>query len=232
MKKIEKIIQAAINPQFIKSYLHGVCPLFELKELINEIDNVKNIIDIGSNKGQFILLANFFFPNSNILSFEPQKDVLQIQKKIINTNKIKFFNYGLGNKKKTQKFYVTRREDSSSFLKPTIKNDNKYHVKKIINVKINKLDEVIKINKLTRKTLLKLDVQGYELSVLKGSIKTLKNIDFIIAEISQQKIYKDQVTDSKLISFLIKNKFKIKKIINKTYKNNKPYQADVLFVRN
>lgn len=61
--------------------MSGVAPLFELSPLLKKIDKIKTIIDIGSNKGQFSILAKSHFPNTKIYSFEPQKKYLNIQKK-------------------------------------------------------------------------------------------------------------------------------------------------------
>ena len=57
MNKISKIIKCLINPQFFKSYINFVSPIFELIPLLNKIDNINTLLDIGSNKGQFSILA-------------------------------------------------------------------------------------------------------------------------------------------------------------------------------
>ena len=70
MNKVKKIIKCVLNPQFFNSYINFVSPLFELEPLLNKIGNINTIIDIGSNKGQFSILARSFFPSSKIYSFE------------------------------------------------------------------------------------------------------------------------------------------------------------------
>ena len=42
----------------------------------------KNIIDVGSNKGQFLLLSRIYYPFCKIFSFEPQNKYIKIQKLI------------------------------------------------------------------------------------------------------------------------------------------------------
>ena len=115
-------------------------------------------------------------------------------------------------KKLRKKFYVTNREDSSSFLKPDINTLSDYNIKRILKIKIDKLDNCLKIL-ILKKVLLKVDVQGYELSALKGALRSLKKIDYIIIEISYENIYKNQASKNKLINFL-KKKFKILKVSN------------------
>ena len=232
MNKFNKIIMCILHPGFYKAYMNGVAPLFELYPLLNRTNQIKTIIDVGSNKGQFSLLGNSIFPAAKIYSFEPQIKYLNLQKIILEGKKVKYFNFGLGNFKKKINFYITNREDSSSFLKPTQIKIDKYKTKKIEKISVKRLDGIISVSEIKRPSIMKLDVQGYELEVLKGSKNLLKNIDFIITEISFKKIYKNQVTRKKLLKFLNKNNFKSKKMLNISKMNNKLFQGDVLFVRN
>ena len=232
MKKFIKIFKCIFRLNFYKSYLNNTSPLFELEELIKDLNDIKTVIDIGSNKGQFSILSRYYFPKAKIYSFEPQNHILSIQKKnFLYDKNIKFFQMGLGNEKCNKKFYVTNREDSSSFLEPKNKHINTYKVKNFKNIKINKLQNIIKKNKFKKKVLVKLDVQGFELEVLKGAKKLLQSIDYIITEISYQNIYKNQVTGGDLNIFLRKNNFVKVKNINITKFGKKLFQSDALFVR-
>ena len=232
MKKFIKIFRCIFRLNFYKSYLNKTSPLFELEDLIKDLNNIKTVIDIGSNKGQFSILMRYYFPNAKIYSFEPQNHILSTQKKIfLHDKNIKFFQMGLGNEKCSKKFYVTNREDSSSFLEPKNTHINTYKVKILKNIKINKLENIINSNEFKKKVLVKLDVQGFELEVLKGAKKLLKKIDYIITEISYQSIYKNQVIGGDLNFFLKKNNFVKVKNINITKFDKKLFQSDALFIR-
>ena len=51
--------------------------------------------------------------------------------------------------------------------------------------------------------LLNMDVQGYELEVLKGGTETLKNIDYIYTEVNRAELYKDCAQIGDLDEYLV-----------------------------
>ena len=210
--QIKKILYCLYHPNFFYSYIHGVCPLFETIEIFKEIKNLNMLIDVGSNKGQFSILFKYYFPKAKIISFEPQKEFLKIQKKIL-TDNVKFYPICLGDKNEISYLNITKKKDSSSILKPKILKDTIYEIIKKKKVKTKRLDDLIKLN-YTNNILIKLDVQGFEKNVLMGSRKNLKKIKYILIELSSSEIYKNQHTEKNIINFLKKKKFQ-------NYKKNK-----------
>ncbi len=229
--KLMKIIECLKNPKFYKIYFNGTSPLFELAPLLEVINEAKTLIDVGSNKGQFSILARKFFPDIEIHSFEPQIEELNIQKKILGNKNINYYNFALGSEDKELNLYITKRKDSSSLLKPIQTISSKYLTKEIRKVSVKKLDKILALRNIKRPSILKLDVQGFELEVLKGSLEIFKMIDYIITEVSFIEIYENQVMENKLLDFIYSKKFKLEKKCNSSKIDKQLFQEDVLFIR-
>ena len=104
INKIIKFAKLINNKTWRKGLLNNIAANIELENLIRDL-KFETILDVGSNKGQFILLVEKFFKNKIIYSFEPISEILDKQKKFFGykTN-IYFFNIGIGEKSQKKKF--------------------------------------------------------------------------------------------------------------------------------
>ena len=192
---------------------------YHQKRIINYLKklNLKYFIDVGAHKGEFLnylLSINY----KKIYCFEPQKKIFKIlYKNFKNKKNIQFFNLGLAHKNSKIIFYENKLSSTSSFsvgkntpfskIKNLIINSKNFYVDKYpINVKT--LDEIF-INKKIFNIFLKIDVEGFELNVLKGAKKTIsKKVKFILIERHFFQLYKGNSTE-KVHLFLKKNNFKL-----------------------
>ena len=235
MKLIKKILNLCRSKLWFKGMLNGIPATIELEKLVKDIRVPETIIDIGSNKGQFILLMEKLFPNKMIYSFEPIKEMIDKQKKFFKYKKnIIFHNLALGSSITSKDFLITNRMDSSSFLKiAEDKNERKnYLIKEKRNIKISTLDSILLNEKIYRPIFIKMDVQGYELEVLKGSNDLLKKTDYLLLEVSENEMYQNQPTEKIIIEYLKDLNFNIFKANDwLNIKNTNFNQRDVLFYK-
>lgn len=143
----------------------------------------KAIIDVGAHIGTFSLpLANIFDQNDYYL-FEIQPEVFNLLEKNVEINKFKnihLYNTGLSDKEETFEInlpnYTLDKNISAFSLKKQV-IDNDYEVNTIgekAKLKCKKLDDF----NIENVGLIKIDVEGFELEVLRGSLETIKNSNY------------------------------------------------------
>ncbi len=176
-------------------------------DLLQKYENkIKGFIQVGAHVGQQV--ESFLrIKNKNIYLFEPNTEALKKLKKYENEARIKIFNFGLGNDNTTLQLFISSNKDgvSSSVLIPKLHEKYFPEVKfqKKESIEIKKFSSLEKING----NFLVIDVQGYELEVLKGFEDKIKNIDFIFTEISMVKFYENNTLVSELDKFLNEKNF-------------------------
>jgi len=179
------------------------------------------------------ILIEKMFPGRTAYSFEPIKEMMDKQKKFFSFKKnIYFYNFALGSEASLKNFFITLRKDSSSFLKINeVNNQNKnYNIKENRPIQINTLDDCFENKNIKQPILIKIDVQGYELEVLKGSELMLKQTEYILLEVTESEMYKTQATEELIIKFLKKFNFRVMKTSKWNFiKKTNFKQRDILF---
>jgi FkbM family methyltransferase len=161
------------------------------------------IFDIGANIGQSVDSYTKNFPNSLIHSFEPDNEAYCILSSKQKSNVI-YNNFALGANNETKKLYKYLDSSNNSFYQL---NNNSFAITSGAHPNVLKctnqikqdiqeslivtIDEYINKNNLNKVNIMKIDVQGFENEVLKGSCKSLKDniIDLIVVEIIFDDIY-------------------------------------------
>ena len=79
INRITKLLKLIKNKTWRKGLFNKIAANIELEDLIKDL-KFETIIDVGSNKGQFILLIEGLYKNKNIYSFEPIDEIFKKQK--------------------------------------------------------------------------------------------------------------------------------------------------------
>lgn len=158
--------------------------------------NIKTVLDIGANTGQFALSIRTALPEAQIYSFEPLKSCFE-DLIASRTEDIKFraFNCALGDINGEVEMHKSAYSPSSSILEmsqvhKTLFPHTKEHTSE--KIKIKRLDEVVKDLNLQKEILIKVDVQGFEDKVLAGGQQTFALAKAVIMELSFVELYKGQ----------------------------------------
>ena len=196
--------------------------------------NFSTIIDVGAAVGGYSKAAHIIFPNAKIYAFEPIPDSFDKLKSIANKIKnMQCFNFALSDKEGETEFHLNEFSYSSSLLKMTDTHKTIYPFAKnetIVKVKTSKLDSIL--NELGGNVFLKMDVQGSELSVLKGAANLLKEIDVIQLEVSFMNFYEGQASVENIIIFLKSFSFNAFLQVSPILHKNKLMYSDFIFWKN
>jgi hypothetical protein len=101
-----------------------------------------------------------------------------------------------------------------------------------LKIPVKRLDDFKPEWEKHSRILLKIDVQGFELSVLKGATETLSKCAFVYVECSETELYVGQALYRDVAGFLEQHGFMQHSRYNETIVNGKLIQADCLFARN
>jgi len=157
----------------------GVYEYWKTRLFFHLVKEKMTIVDVGVNKGYFSLLfARLMNDRGKVLSFEPDPDNCFWFRKSIQLNGykcIRLFQNALLDREGSATFYRGKKSGQGSlFTSPSTEQ-------KGITVKTRKLDNVLKDEEIDQIDLVKIDVQGADLLVLRGAERTLKRENIKLA---------------------------------------------------
>jgi len=175
--------------------------LFDITEYITK--PINGIIQVGAHHGnEYKTLKKI---SKNILMFEPQKSAYNILKEHISDSDVIIENFALGSSKQKVNMYLESKNQgqSSSILLPQL------HLIQYPTIEFVSVEEIDVItlneyfeNKHFNYNLFTIDVQGYELEVLKGCTNYLNKVDYILCEVNRAELYKGCPMVEEIDSFL------------------------------
>lgn len=186
-----------------------------LKKHNQNLDDVL-ILDIGANFGYLSLVwAKSVCKTGKVISFEPNKNVYNSLLKSIKinnlTNHIQLENVAVGNENKSVNLFFENSTTSN-----VIESDISQALGTIEMIRI---DDFIENQKIDKCHLVKIDVDGIELEVLKGSINMLKKLKpIVIVETNN---------DAEIATFFIENNYQVLDGSLKEYNLNKPLPHNI-----
>ena len=177
--------------------------LISFKDLVKKYDlKIKGIIHVGGHHGEE--LEDYIDEGiQNIILFEPLSDcfdVIGYKCQDLNAN-IEGHQVALGSERGIAKMYVSDNEkQSSSILKPKVHLTHHPHVKfpETEEVDVGRMDDY----QTGGYNFLNMDVQGYELEVLKGATETLKKVRYVYCEVNRDEVYENNAYVEEIDEFL------------------------------
>lgn len=232
--KLEKVAFSLGHPRCWSPLAKGVAPAIEHREVLASLD-CDLLLDVGANRGQFSLISRVMHPRLPIHAFEPQPVEAAVYRRLFSHDPlVALHEVALGDREGEADLHISRRADSSSLLPIGEMQAKLFPSTEEVGthrVQVMTLDGVSTKWSGAKRILLKLDVQGFELGVLRGARLALRQCAFVYAECSEIPLYTGQALFPEVASFLKAEGFKTIRRANEQYVDGTLIQADHLFGR-
>ncbi len=167
-----------------------------ISDLVRQGVLPRTVIDVGANVGQFAVASAKLFPEVFVHSFEPNPNcVTLLQRNVRSLHNVAVYPVTIGEREGEIDFHINSHSHSSSVLALSENHQDAFPDARevgTIRVKMTTLDQVLAGVELAAPILLKLDVQGYEAQVLRGSPEVLKRVDYLVVEVSFKPMYQGE----------------------------------------
>lgn len=228
-----KLARLVTNRDYRRGLRRGVAASVEHSG-IPFSDDVATVIDVGASRGQFSLFAATRFPQARIISFEPQAGPMSELKALLG-DRVETHAVAVGSASGSATMNVSRSDDSSSLLeigagqRRVFPGTDKVDT---LDVDVTTLDAALDQAPIRRPCLLKIDVQGLELEVLKGATKTLAQVDEALIECSFVELYEGQAMADEVVELMLGAGLRLTGVYGPTRDaTGRMIQADFLFQR-
>ena len=215
---IETIIKKVLMEEFINTND------FIYEDIYGSVEDV-NLLQEAEYQGRKVQLGK-------IMQGDIKKFKVYVKNDKGKVVKVNFESYNLGLGSSDQKQYLNISLETSSSTINSINNKSNYYQKKIKflgpanrdffhkkeEITITTLDKVMLDKNCATIDLIKIDTEGYEYEVLKGSVEVLKKTKLILFEHHYDNMIIKNYTFKQINNFLIQNSFK------KVFKAKMPFR--------
>jgi FkbM family methyltransferase len=196
------------------------------------------ILDIGGGIGASLKIFNGYFPVKKIIVFEPVAESYRaIKERFPDHSNIEFIKAAAGNENTEKEINIAGRITSSSLLPlvadpdSEVFNENNLGQVRVEKIEIVRLDDFL-IDNQDRIGIMKIDVQGYEMDVLRGAEMTLKRTDIVVLEANNHDGYKGSAKYYEIDSYLRDHNFTLYNIFPSIVDNGKLKEWDMIYLNN
>lgn len=162
--------------------------------------------DVGANIGEMTLIAAKRLVKGKVLAFEPMPETFAQLARNVELNRFKtvtLFNHGLFNQDDSLSLYVKEDRPFGMVNEGVPSLFSTGADQKALAVRLRKFDDVAAECDLKRLDVMKIDVEGAEMMVLRGAENSIRKFrPVIIAEMSEANFQRAGYTSVELLSYI------------------------------
>ncbi|MEA5503148.1 FkbM family methyltransferase [Halotia wernerae UHCC 0503] len=192
------------------------------------------LVDVGANNGNFVAAVLKLVKPLEVIAIEPLPECQDSLRRILlGVQNAQLIPAVAGSKPGTVEINCTKDSKMSSVLQPLDTIETSYEtgaltVSSKCCVPVVLLDDVVSTSSTVG--LLKIDVQGYEMEVLRGAVRTLSQTLAVQIEINYAPHYVGAVTFEEIHDFLHAAGFRLYGVSAPYFGNHQPLWADALYL--
>jgi FkbM family methyltransferase len=217
----------------------GRHPLTDIRSILSERHRPRVIFDVGANEGQTAIKFATMFGEALIYSFEPFHDAfMQLQKVALKHPRIHPVESALGDKIESQTLRLNAASATNSLLPnapeaSTFQPEGMADTKGVATVCVSTVDAYCRMHGVQSIDILKIDTQGYDLTVLRGAEQLIveNRVAIILAEVLFAPLYVGQAYFHEIYDHLWRRGFRLVNLYDVAI-NGRTYASwcDALFV--
>ena len=235
MRRAAKLLRLLPDPTFRRGLRFGVGAAIEHGPALKGL-RLRTIVDVGANVGQFSLFARALNPDARIFAFEPLPGAAARYGRVFSGDgRTTLFQAAVSPQRGTAVMHLSASPDSSSLLPITPRQAARFPGTQeagLVPVPAGPLGDYLNRATIARPALLKIDVQGFELEVLRASKPLLDAFEHLYVEASFEELYAGQALAPEVVAFLGEQGFRETGRFNTVRgRDGTPVQADILFHR-
>lgn len=200
-------------------------PMDALRRAHSRGVSIRQVVDVGASDGKWTRECLEVFPDARYLLVEPQPVHLAALRDLqAEQPNVQVWQGALGSR--SAKLDLRVHGDQSSFLA-----SESFPTDQAQRVEVRTLDSFLGVELLHPPDLIKADVQGYELEVLRGAGKCLENAKLLLLEVSYRRMYRDLPLAHEVIAHAGAAGFRISDICTYATRpsDGELMQSDILF---
>lgn len=193
-----------------------------LLQLAN-IKRVKTCVDVGANVGFFVFLLRDLYPRAQIYAFEPVPPTFScLESNFRGDKKVSVNRLGLSDKPGSAKMEFESHLSATSSISPSGN----------LKIQLITLDNFVHAQKIAQIDILKIDVESFELHVLKGAKHALAKTRYLHLEVTIED--NSNYTFSDIFKYLSSPKYNFQLLSYRSYTDKSMSRATVfdLLLRN